>query len=140
MKQKSHILNSKGFSLLEFFISAIVLFVALSLSISAVNYISQTNEMSYEEIVALQDAHRAIEQVRQQSAIGLFPENVINTFPDNQAIAGFNNLPGEQVTINYVSTTENPLNLTISVTWNSTTKNGNNRTMTTQLTTLVTQR
>jgi len=143
-RAKKWVLQNLGFTLIEFLIAMTVLFLGLGMGIAALNYLNQSNETSYQEVVALQDAHRVIEQMRQQSNVGTFPGNVTTTFPDAQNVNGFNNLNSEQVSVNYVNTGTDPLDVTVTVTWvNKSTTVGetvNNRTMTTQLTTLITQR
>lgn len=136
--------TNRGFTLIELLIAALVLFVALGMVIGATSNMSQSNELAYQEVIALQDAHRVIEQMRAQAANGTFPANVTGAFPQNQALVGFNSLAGEQVVVSYANTTANPLNITVTVTWNAVTKafggTTSTRTMTRQLSTLLTKR
>lgn len=132
--------SKKGFTLLEFLIASVILFVALGLAIGAGSSLYNANELAYQVVTATEDAHRAIEQMRQQSTVGSFPANVVNQFPAGQPIPGFVSLNGETVIPTYVNTTADPLNVTVTVTWNSVTQNGNSRVVTRQLTTLITQR
>ncbi|MBI4971570.1 MAG: type II secretion system protein [Candidatus Omnitrophica bacterium] len=136
--------SNKGFTLLEFLIAAVILFVALGLAIAAATNMYNSNELAYQVVTATEDAHRAIEQMRDQSTTGTFPSNVVTQFPAGQPIAGFNTLPGEQVIPTYVNTTSDPLSVTITVTWNSVVKTVGvgvgTRVMSRQLSTLLTKR
>lgn len=80
-------LSNKGFTLLEFLIAAGVLFLALGLAIQAGIYIRNSNELSNEIVTAMEDAHRAIERMRQQSTLGNFPGNVVSLFPPDVPIS-----------------------------------------------------
>jgi len=132
--------SGKGFTLLECLIASVVLFVALGLAIGATQSMHNSNELAYQVVTATEDAQRAIEQMRQISTTGNFPANVTTQFPAGQPIAGFTALDGETVVPTYVNSTSNPLNITVTVTWNSVTKGGNSRVISRQLTTLLTQR
>ena len=132
--------RKRGFTLLELLIAAVILFVALGLAIGASSNLFQSNELSYQVVIATEDAHRVLEQMRKEAANGSFPSNVVTKFPQNQAVAGFTSLNGEQVTVAYVSTTSNPLNVTVTVTWNAVTKTTGTRVVSRQLNTLMTKR
>lgn len=136
--------EERGFTLIEFMISAVILFVALGLAIGATTNLQQANEYAYQVVIATQDAQRVIEDMRRVSKTGNFPGNVTAQFPQNQAVAGYNNLDGERVVVSYVNTGINPLSVTVTVTWNSVTQTSGGgtatRVMTRQLSTLMTQR
>ena len=127
----------RGFTLIELLVSIIVLGIAFLAMIFANTYIQRRNEASYEQMVAIQDAHRLIERIRDASITGAFPGNVTGAFPEGVPVAGFNNLSGEQITVNYNGAlTVDPLNITITTQWNEL----GNRSRTVQLRTLMTQR
>lgn len=136
----SKIGGNGGFTLIELMIAAVILFVALILALEASSNLNQGNELAHQTVIALEDAHRTIESMRKDSATGTFPGNVVAKYPAGQPIQGFNTLNGEQVVPTYVSTTANPLNITITVTWNAVTKTSGTRVMSTQVTTLMTKR
>ena len=136
--------SNKGFTLLEFLIAAVILFVALGMAISGITNLYNANELAYQVVTATEDAHRAIEQMRQQSVTGNFPANVTAQFPAGQSIPGFNSLDGETVVPTYENAASNPLSITVTVTWNSVSKTigggTSTRVVSRQLTTLLTQR
>jgi hypothetical protein len=89
-----------------------------------------------ERILALQDAHRVIELMRSASSVGNFPGNVTNAYPDAAPVSGFDTLTNEQITVDYADTEEDPLDVTVDVTWSEL----GTRDATAQLRTLITQR
>lgn len=128
--------NSRGFTLVELMIALAFIAVGLLGAILANTAIQQRSEGAYQRMVATQDAHRVIEQMRNTSSTGNFPQNVTATFPNGGAVAGFNNLTNEQVTVAYTNPAADPLDITVTTTWR---ENGM-RNATTQLRTLMTQR
>jgi hypothetical protein len=79
--------------------------------------LSQRAQENFERSVAVQDAHWVIEQMRNTAQTGTFPANVTAAYPNNGAVAGFSNLTNEAVTVSYVSSTANPLDTTVTVSW-----------------------
>jgi len=128
--------RNRGFTLIEVLVSMVVIMVGLLGFLLANTHIQQKDEGVYERMVATQDAHRAIELMRNASATGNFPANVANAFPAGTAVPGFNNLIGEQVTVAYANSTADPLDITVTTTWM---ENGV-RNASTELRTLMTQR
>lgn len=122
--------------MIELLVSIFVISIALLAMLLANSYIQKRSEQSYEELVATQDAHRAIELMRNTASTGTFPGNVIAAYPDGGAVAGYNNLRSEQVTVSYASTTSDPLDVTVTTNWSG--QGVRNRTA--QLRTLMTQR
>jgi len=126
-----------GFTLIELLVSVIILGIAFLSMIFANTYIQRRNEASYEQMIAIQDAHHVIERIRDASVTGAFPGNVTAAFPEGVAVPGFNNLSNEQITVNYNGApAADPLNITITTQWNEL----GNRARTIQLRTLMTQR
>ncbi len=82
----------------------------------------QNGEEMHERTIAIQDANRAIEQMRDASKTGTVPGNVTALYPNNGNVAGFDNLTNEQVNVTYANATTNPLDATITVTWSSYTR------------------
>lgn len=125
-----------GFALLELLMAVAVVALGLSAALLVNTYARQNGELMNERMVALQDAHRVVELMRNASSTGNFPTNVVAAFPNAGAVAGYNNLTNEQVTVRYSNTTEDPLDITVTVGW----RQQGIRNATTQLRTLMTQR
>jgi type II secretory pathway pseudopilin PulG len=79
----------------------------------------RNNEEMHERTLAIQDANRAIEQMRNASRDTAFPANVVTAYPNNSTLTGFDNLTDEMITVSYANTTANPLDVTVTVTWSS---------------------
>lgn len=117
-----------GFTLVELMIALVVITLVIGGYIGA-NIMAQRNaEEMHERTIALQDANRAIEQMRDASRVDPYLDNVTATFPDGGTLPKvasgsltdgevFNSLPDEEVTVSYASTTANPLDATVTVTW-----------------------
>jgi prepilin-type N-terminal cleavage/methylation domain-containing protein len=128
--------NQSGFTLIEVMIATAVMVVALFGVLAASTMMSQRAQESFERSVAIQDAHRVVEQMRNTAQTGTFPANVVAAYPNNTDVAGFANLTNQTVRVTYVSTTANPLDTTVTVTW---TLRGV-RTTTETIRTMITQR
>ena len=128
--------KEEGFTLVEALITILVVGLALLASLVATTAIQRTSESAHERAVAIQDANRAIEQMRNTAKNGSFPSVVTAAYPENTAVAGFTNLTSEGVNVTYVSATADPLDATVTVTWTDNT----NRSATASLRTLITQR
>lgn len=128
--------NRKGFTLTELLISLFVIALGLLGMILSNTYVQRTSEVAHERMVATQDAHRAIELMRNTSASGEFPDNVTRAFPNGAAVAGFNNLTNESVTVVYADPDADPLNITVTTNW----AQRGSRNASIQLRTLMTRR
>lgn len=135
MKIKRRV-NASGFTLIELMIALLVATLVIVGYIGTNIVIQRHAEEIHERTIATQDANRTIEQMRNMSRNGTFPANVVNSFPDDTAVTGFNNLTDEEVTVSYVSTTADPLDVTVTVTWLSYTQ----RQSTVTIRTYITQR
>jgi len=135
---KTHVANQKGFTLIELAVTSFVVVLALVGYVGATTFLQRHSESKFEESVAIQDANRVFEQMRQQASSGTFPGNVTGQFSDGAAVAAFNglNLTNEAVTVSYADTTDNPLDVTVSVAW----LNNQGVNMTKALRSYVTQR
>ena len=109
--------RAAGFSLIELLIAIMVIGVGLLGILLGNTFTQKTGEIAHEQIVAIQDAHRVIELMRNASANGNFPGNVTAAFPNAAVIAGFNNLSSEQVTVIYADPTSDPLDVTVTTSW-----------------------
>ena len=128
--------GKNGFALLELMIAVAVIAVGLLAMLLANTSSRQMGEGMNERMVALQDAHRVVELIRNTSATGAFPANVTAAYPAGAAVPGLNNLTNERVTVAYADRTADPLDITVTVNWRS----RGIRNISTQLRTLVTQR
>lgn len=118
MKRMKELLeNQGGFTLIELMIALVVISVVIVGFIGANVLAQRNNEDMHERTTAVQDANRAIEQMRNISRTGTFPANVVAVYPNNSTLTGFDSLPNEEVTASYANATANPLDVTITVTW-----------------------
>ena len=109
--------KNAGFTLIEILFTMAIGAFALLCYLGATLTITQHSEAAYEKSVAMQDALRVVEQMRNTSLTGTFPANVTTAYPNNTAVAGFTNLKNQAVNVSYVNTTADPLDVTVSVTW-----------------------
>ncbi len=107
-----------GFTLIEVMIAAAVMSLALFGLLSASTLMTHRYEENFERSVAMQDANKVIERMRTAAQTGTFPANVIAAYPNNAAVTGFTNLTSQAITVSYVSTITNPLDTTVTVSWN----------------------
>ncbi len=129
-------MSSKGFTLIELLVALVVIVVGLLGILLANIFVQSSSEAAYQRMVAMQDAHRVIELMRNASSTGNFPINVTAAFPSGGAVAGFNNLTNEQVAVAYANAASDPLDITVTTTW----REHGRRNSTAQLRTLMTQR
>ncbi len=129
-------INEKGFTFVELMITMVVVVLVLLGFMGANMRIQQASEAAYQRTVALQDANRVIELMRNAAAAGQFPGNVTAVYPNGGAAAGFANLPGERVVVAYANPGADPLDVTVTVSW---AENGI-RNVNTALRTYLTQR
>ncbi len=128
--------KEKGFTLVETLVTILVVATALLSSLIASTAIQRTAESIHDRAVAIQDANQVVEQMRNTALTGTFPGNVTAAFPDGAEVAGFDDLTYEVVTVDFVDSNANPLDVTVTVAWTDNT----NRAVTQTLRTLVTQR
>ncbi len=125
--------KKQGFTLIELMIALAIIVPVLLGAIGLNVYVFRISERSRRVVVALEDAHTVIERIRNTSETSL--AQVATTYPSGQAVAGFNNLPSEQVTVTYPNAAADPLVMTVTVNWSD--RQG---TMTRALATQVTHR
>jgi prepilin-type N-terminal cleavage/methylation domain-containing protein len=129
--------NQKGFTLIEIMITMVVVVVVVLGFLTSSTAIQTQGRAAFERSMALQDANRVIEQMRNAAASGTFPGNVTGTF--SGSVSGFGSLPtgsNETITVSYASATADPLDATITVSY---LENGR-RAQTASLRTYITQR
>jgi len=107
-----------GFTLIELMIALVVITLVVGGYIGANVRAQRNTEEMHERTVAIQDANRVIEQMRDVSKTGTFPANVVAVYPHNSQVTGISNLTDEVITVTYTgAVTDNPLIATITVTW-----------------------
>lgn len=132
----SSLRRTDGFTLIELMITMAVIVLALVGYIGANSAIQRSDEAAFERSVALQDANRVLEQIRNAAASGTFPQNVTSAFPNASTVAGFTSLTNQQVLVSYADTSADPLDVTVTVTW----QRSGLRSVSAALRSLVTQR
>lgn len=133
---RKELLGEKGFTLIELMVTVAITLLALVGYVGANLVLQQTTSDTFERTVALQDANRVIEQMRNNASSGNFPGSVTAAYPNNGTVAGFNSLTNELVTVSYTDATADPLTVTVNVRW----LQGGRRTVNASLRTLITQR
>ena len=136
-KQLSFIFrNDRGFTLIEAMIATAVVSIILIGVMIGNTVIQQNSEAAFQRTRAIQDAHQVIELIRRTASTGNFPGNVTAAYPNNGTVSGYSSLSSESVSVSYVDTAANPLDVTVRVSW---LENGK-RSVNTSLRALVTQR
>lgn len=111
-----------GFTLIELMVTVTVVVIALVGFVAANMAIQARSETVFERSVAIQDAHRVLEQMRDaanRAASEQFQGDVINAA--NAAVTTVASLPAadnEQITVTYADQAADPLEVTVSVAWN----------------------
>ena len=111
----------RGFTFIELLITIGVVALALLAVVGTNMTIQQTSEVAFERTTALQDANEVIEQMRNAAsgAPAAFQATVMNA--GTAAVATAGTLPAshnEVITITYVDTAADPLDATVTVSWN----------------------
>lgn len=128
--------DQRGFTFVELIVTTVVALIVILGFIGASSSVQAASTAIFERTIAVQDAHRVIEDMRQTAASGSFPSNVVAVYPHNGSVSGYSNLTNEAVTVIYASTTANPLDVTITVAY----KENGTRDVSLQLRTYMTQR
>ncbi|HOG23761.1 MAG TPA: prepilin-type N-terminal cleavage/methylation domain-containing protein [Candidatus Omnitrophota bacterium] len=111
--------DSRGFTLIEVMVTLFVAAIAIAGYVGS-NIATQRQAAElHERAIAVQEAQRVIEQIRDKARTNNFPENVLAAFPNGGTVAGMNALPNEQVRVDYVNPAATPLDTTVTVTWRS---------------------
>lgn len=129
-------MNDKGFTLIEVVITVGVVGFALVSYLGANYAIEKASEGAYQKSVAVQDAQQVIEHMRSLAQTGTFPGNVTATYPNNATLLTYTNLNGESINISYANATADPLDVTVTVTYNQ----NSTRAISNSIRTLITQR
>ena len=128
--------SQEGFTFIEVMISmSVIVLLAVGFLMSATS-LQAANMAAFERSIALQDANQVIETMRNTASTGTFPANVIALYANNATVSGYTSLTSESVRVAYASTTANPLDVTVTVSYN---ENGR-RAVTQVLRTYITQR
>ena len=124
----------KGMTLVEVMV-VLLLLAGIIAGFLSVNGASLTLlEQLSSSVVAVNDARSVIENMRNIDPFNA--ANLIFLYPDGGTVAGFNNLNLETIRINYLNIASDPIQVTVTVTW----QGKGNRAFTEQLTTLLTAR
>ncbi len=91
-------------------------------------------EQLSDSVVAVNDARSVLENMRNIDPFDA--ANLISLYPNGATVAGFSNLAQETIRVDYLNVASDPIQVTITVTW----QGKGNRTFTEQLTTLLTDR
>ncbi len=126
--------NEKGFTLVEVMIAAVVVAIVVLGFMGAATAIQLQGEAAYQRSVAIQEANRVVELMRNAAVTGTFPANVTGTY--SGTLSGYTALPSESISVSYANASANPLDATITVSY---LENGR-RTTTASLRTYITQR
>ena len=112
MKSLKKIQNQQGFTLIEILITTGVVATVVLGFMGSATAIQSQQIAAYQRSVALQDANQVVELLRNAATSGTFPGNVTGT-----TMPTYTNLPSEAITATYVSTSANPLDVTVTVTY-----------------------
>ena len=134
--------SERGFTLIEIMITVAIMSVALIGLLYANTKIQQSGNVAFERAVAMQHANQVIENMRNLAVTSL--ATVTGTFTNGGTVASSyytqtsatESLPSEAVTVSYVSTSADPLDTTVTVTWSA----GGVRTVSKSVRTLITKR
>ena len=116
MNEKRIPKNEKGFTLIELLITTVVVATVILGFLGSATAMQSANKAAYERSVALQDANQVIEDMRRTAASGTFPGNVTAVYTGT--VDGYSNIPGEAVTVAYADAAADPLDVTVTVSYN----------------------
>ena len=136
VKKNNLLSRQAGFTFIELMIAIVVASVTILSFVMAQSKIQVNAETAYERKVAAQDAHRLIDQMRLTAETGTFPANLVAAFPAG-AVAGYTSMASsasETMTISYVSTAADPLDITITVSWTGYSQRASSQTVRTLIT------
>ena len=136
-------MNQKGFTLIEAMITIVVVVLAIVGVILTNILIRQSVESAHERTVAYQDASRVIEKMRNaaNTAGSDFQQDVQDGADDaessEKSMPAANN---EAIDVSYVDADANPLDATITITWNNRGLTGDDAEQSIFIRTLITRR
>ncbi len=124
----------RGFTLVEIMVVLLLLggIIAGFLSVNGVS-LTLLEQLS-NSVVAVNDARSVLENMRNIDPFDV--ANLTSMYPDGGTVAGFSNLNQETIRVDYLSAAADPIQVTVTVTW----QGRGNRTFTEQITTLLTAR
>ncbi|MBU1087712.1 MAG: type II secretion system GspH family protein [Candidatus Omnitrophica bacterium] len=130
----SAVKQKKGFTLVEIVVVLLILggVIAGFLSVNTASF-SLLEQIS-SSVIAVNDARSVIENMRNIDPFNA--ANLTSLYPDGANVVGFDNLVQESVKVNYLNTGSDPIQVTVSVSW----QGRANQAFTEQLTTLLTAR
>ncbi len=111
--------NNAGFTFVELLIAFFIITLIVAGYAAANTKAQQSSEVMHERTLAIQEANRVIELMRNTSRTGTFPGNVVAAYPSEGSVAGLVGLTDETITVSYADTSANPLDVTVTVAWTS---------------------
>lgn len=151
VKEKQLELN-RGFTIVEIMISLLVTTLVIVSYVGANVSAQKNSETMHERTVAIQNANRVIEMMRETSKTGTFPSNVVTAFPDPDPtlkVPQLNSdsdeslLTDQSISVSYcreerspcltADTAAKPLDVSVTVTWLSYTGRENSETVRTYI-------
>lgn len=126
--------NKDGLTFIEVLIAMSIVVPVILILISADVSLMRNAEDAKETMIALQDLNSVIAQIRNLSETSL--GTVTSTHSSGSTVSGYSNLTSETLTITYPSASDDPLDITVTVTW----QNRWGRTRTKSMSVKVTQR
>lgn len=135
--------QQRGFTLIEVMITVGVVVLAIVGVISTNIMIRQSVESAHERTLAFQDASRVIERMRDAANSGGSDFQAAVTGEASSAITSEASLPAandQEISVSYVDENANPLDVTVTVTWNDRGLSGDDAVKTISIRSLITRR
>lgn len=126
--------NDRGLTLIEVLIVCLLMSGVIVGFIGVYNASFVLNEQLRSSVKALNDAASILENMRNINPFGA--DTVTILYPDNALVAGYTNLGQETVRVNYTNLAADPLQVTVTVSW----QGSGNRVYSERIVTLLTQR
>lgn len=108
-------ISRKGFTYLELVIAMVILVPVILGLIQATAYSNKMSSLARSVTVAIADASSVMENIRNTARNGL--GSVTAAYPNGNPVAGYANLTNEQIVVTYPNPIADPLDITITVTW-----------------------
>ncbi len=107
--------DKSAFTLIEVLIVCLILVIIIVGCMGVFSLSFSLNESSKNTIIALSDASSVLENMRNIDPFST--SSVLASYPDGSTVSGYNNLPSETVRVNYTDTSADPLQTTVTVSW-----------------------
>lgn len=137
-KSKAILKATAGLTLLEVTFAMASLAIVLAGAAQGLVTYHEHMDLQRQRTTALESCRTVISQMRtiRDANVNIvdFPDAITAVFPDNQAVAGVNALTNQQLMVNYTNVAANPLEVTLTCTWDDLRGRQVNFTMTTLMT------